>query len=143
MMDNRSSLIPICLILTSGASLRASLPLLQEKPSSLILCLLLDTPSATSLVFSPVLNVIDAVIVPVASTNVVPTSCLALRTRYHYLLVVYIVTVLPHRRLTRRCSLFASTSTVPWIFISSRSGLTLFLLLALFLSTFFSLPRPK
>lgn len=36
-MDNRSSLIPICLILTSGASLRASLPMLEEKPSSPIL----------------------------------------------------------------------------------------------------------
>lgn len=35
-IDSRSSLIPICLILTSGASLRASLKSVRKEPRSLV-----------------------------------------------------------------------------------------------------------
>lgn len=46
-MDNKSSLIPICLILTSGASLRASLSLFEEKPSSPLFFTFLSNPLCT------------------------------------------------------------------------------------------------
>lgn len=46
-MDNKSSLIPICLILTSGASLRASLSLFEEKPSSPLFFTFLSNPLRT------------------------------------------------------------------------------------------------
>lgn len=46
-MDNKSSLIPICLILTSGASLRASLSLFEEKPSSPLFSTFLSNPLCT------------------------------------------------------------------------------------------------
>lgn len=50
----------------------------------------------------------------VVSQVVVTDCCSAVRTRCQkYLLVVYIVTVLPHRPLPRRCSLFVSSSTPP------------------------------
>lgn len=46
-MDNKSSLIPICLILTSGASLRASLSLFEEKPSSPLFFTFFSNPLCT------------------------------------------------------------------------------------------------
>lgn len=121
-MDNRSSLIPICLILTSGASLRASLSWLEEKHRTpTFLARLVDNLSS--------LDLPDRVIVPDLSItfrstfiNVVAADYSAMRRRW-YLLVVYIVTVLPHRPLARRSSLFVSSATLPSLdfYVSSSS----------------------
>lgn len=91
-MDNRSSLIPICLILTSGASLRASLSALKEKldsPLRFIPHVILTSLELTSLPIT--FLVVVCFIVGNVRVSASRTRC------QNCLLVFYIVTTLLHR----------------------------------------------
>lgn len=125
-MDNKSSLIPICLILTSGASLRASLSLFEEKPSSPLFFTFLSNPLCT-------LDLSNCFIVSnffyhvaISLLRIVTRECSAMRTRCHkYLLVVYIVTVLLHRPLICRYPLLSPLPSPIQVYLYCKVCLTL------------------
>lgn len=82
-MDNKSSLIPICLILTSGASLRASLSLFEEKPSSPLFFTFLSNPLCTLDLSNRFIVSNFFYHVAISLLRIVTRECSAMRTRCH------------------------------------------------------------